>query len=121
MTTEEIERFAKQMALVEKLLGIAKLVVGGVGACLSGLVVIFLWVNNTNSAIANTNADIAKTRQEIHAIAEDRKEVMKDWGKWRAEKDKADIELTQLALNQAKTTDRIHSILDRMEARLNRE
>lgn len=121
MTPEEIDRFARQMALVEKLLGIAKIVVGGVGACLSGLVVIFLWVNNTNAAIAHTSADIAKARQEMAVIVEDRKEVMKEWGKWRAEKDKADIELTQLAINQAKTTDRIYTLLDRIEARLIRE
>ena len=121
MSPQDIERFARQMELVEKLLGVAKLILGAIGACAAGLVAVAMWVNNTNTAIAQTKADIMKERQEIQLMVDDRKDTLKEWSKWRSDKDKTDVELTQLAINQAKATDRIYALLDRMDTKLSKE
>lgn len=121
MTPEDAERFAGQMALVEKLLGIAKTLLAGIGVCVSGLIAVVIWVNNTTAAIASTKEDVIQMKQEVKTFSLDRNDAVKEWSAWRAKKDEADTQLLAMAANQQRTIDRIYLTLDKLDAKLSKE
>lgn len=110
MPPEELDKLAKNIERLHSLLGLARLLVGGFWACLVAFGGVAVWVNNTTAAVSST-------QKEIHQIAVDRAEVMREWGQWRARKDETDTKLIQMMDNQQEMIRRQQMILDRVTLR----
>lgn len=110
MPPEELDKLAQNIDRLHSLLGLGRLIVGGLLSCLMAFAGVAIWVNNTTTALA-------ATRAELRAIAADRADTMKDWGAWRAKKDETDTKLIQMMDNQAEMIRRQQQILDRVTLR----
>ncbi len=111
MSKEDLDRLATQLDRINSMLSVARVIMGGVGMCVAGLITVALWANNTTTALAQTRADLT-------GLIAVRAESSKEWSAWRTKKDETDTQLLQIVANQQRMLDREQTILDRLSERL---
>lgn len=111
MTAEEIiERSGN-------ILGLAKIVLGGVITAVTGIVAVAVWVNSTATTIAQTQEKQMVMQKVIETIQSDRLQVKIDYDKWRSDKDKQFERLLAVQEGQQRILDRQQVMLDELVRR----
>jgi hypothetical protein len=113
MSKEDLDRLSSQLDRINSLMSIARIVMGLVLTCVTGLITVAIWANNTTTALAQTRSDIV-------AIVSQRTETMKELATWRAQKDENDTKFLQIVTDQQRMLEREQSMLDKINDRLDR-